>query len=161
MIQVNDDGTVSVYNNSGCLPYPDVIQKMKAGIDELALLTEDEVVKINDEIQMERLREWEDERIENAGKPKVKYEKPGYIYLAKDIHRGCFKIGFSVNVPARIDQLKNANAGIEYLKHYDGAMSDEKHLHATFEGFRVSGEWFSLTDTHLAEIEQYFASKSA
>lgn len=87
-------------------------------------------------------------------------EKPCIIYLMQDTARGFYKIGMTKNIHTRLKALKTANAAIEVTAHYKGVLSDEKHLHATFEGVRVSGEWFSLTEMHLAEIEHYFSQKS-
>lgn len=90
-------------------------------------------------------------------------KKVGFVYLASDTIRGFTKIGYSENVKARIQQLKIANAGVEYLRHFDGTYDDEQHLHAHFKncGKQISSEWFSLDESDIVSIESYFNSKTA
>ena len=89
--------------------------------------------------------------------------KKGFVYLATDSNRGFIKIGFTTNVKARITQLKVANAGVEYLSHFDGTYEDEQHLHTHFKtlGKRISSEWFSLGNADIEFIENFFNRKAA
>ena len=50
------------------------------------------------------------------------------IYLIKDIHRGCHKIGVAKNAEIRLAQLRTANAGIEMVKFFKGVQEDERIL---------------------------------
>ena len=160
--RVFDNGTVVVQDQGGFLPDKDTLRKIQREIDAICKLSDNQIEYEN----WKRDNKYADEH-KRMNEATCNFDKPekknpvGDIYLMKDVNRGCYKIGFSTNLKSRIDQLKTANAGIEYQKHYRGSMSDEKHLHSTFEGVRVSGEWFSLTDLHLAEIERYFNLKTA
>lgn len=85
------------------------------------------------------------------------------IYLIKDIHRGCYKIGVAKDASIRLTQLKTANAGIELIKFFKGVVSDERDLHKHFmqQGKRIDGEWFSLGTSDIEHIELYFSNKTA
>lgn len=85
------------------------------------------------------------------------------IYLMKDTIRGFVKIGMTNSLDGRFSQLRTANPAIEILKTYAGATTDEKVLHGHFKklGKRVDGEWFSLGNSDLEYIDNYFTSKAA
>lgn len=113
------------------------------------------------EIEMER--ENREARATINERKAARRNKPSFVYLASDTIRGFTKIGYTENVKARIQQLKIANAGVEYLRHFDGTYNDEQHLHDHFKqaGKRISSEWFSLDSADIASIESYFNSKAA
>jgi len=115
----------------------------------------------NYEIEMERLNKEAIGAIND--RKEARRNKPGFVYLASDTIRGFTKIGYSENVKARIQQLKIANAGVEYLIHFDGSYNDEQHLHDHFKqsGKRISSEWFSLDASDIEYIETYFNQKRA
>lgn len=102
-----------------------------------------------------RIQDMYDQPIEKKEKPPPKI---GFVYLAKDTVRGCFKIGFTQKVGQRIKQLKTANAGIELYKFYDGYYETEIMLHEAFKksGKWISSEWFNLDESDLQQIENYF-----
>ena len=105
----------------------------------------------------------EEARIAIKARTAERRNKPGSVYLVSDIIRGFTKIGYTSNVRSRIQQLKVANAGVEYLRHFDGSYEDEQHLHEHFKqsGKRISSEWFSLDESDLVHIERYFEQKHA
>ena len=121
--------------------------------------TNEEIDEENRQRLDERDAEMEQVLIKKANGPKP----PCFVYLVKDMQRGCIKIGCTSNVKSRIQQLKIANAGVEYLRHFDGTYDDEQHLHAHFKqsGKRISSEWFSLDEYDLGHIESYFNQKHA
>lgn len=56
---------------------------------------------------------------------------------------GFVKIGWSTNVQQRIADLQVANAGqLELLLQIPGDWRDEQNMHALFDEYRMSGEWF-------------------
>ncbi len=85
------------------------------------------------------------------------------VYVIRDIHRGCFKIGIAINIETRLKQLRTANAGIELIRFFSGGSEDERtlHRHFTKQGKRIDGEWFSLGTSDLEHIESYFTAKIA
>ena len=111
-----------------------------------------------DEENRKRLDERDAEMEKALSKKAYKNPPPCFVYLVKDTHRGCIKIGCTSNVKSRIEQIKVTNAGTEYLKHFDGRMDDEIALHKYFtqQGKRISGEWFSLEASDIEYIETYF-----
>jgi len=113
------------------------------------------------EIEMERLNK--EASIEARERKAARRNRVGFVYLASDTIRGFTKIGYSENVRARIHQLKIANPGLEYLTHFGGTYDDEQHLHEHFKqsGKRISSEWFSLDESDLGHIENYFNQKHA
>lgn len=162
IVTILDDGEVFIQTQGGFLPDKEKISMMKTAINSLSKLTEDQIEFEN----WKRDKKYEEDHIRmNEGyeerRSTEKIDPFGSIYLMRDIYRGCYKIGFTKSLKSRIDQLRTANAGIEYMKHYEGRMSDEKHLHDVFSGVIISGEWFRLNEVHIDFIEQYFSSKSA
>lgn len=94
---------------------------------------------------------------------KERSERPTFVYLAKDTIRGFIKIGFSINVKGRIQQLKIANPGLEHLMSFNGTYDDEQALHSHFNtiGKRVDSEWYSLAAPDIEYIKSYFNQNMA
>ena len=115
-----------------------------------------------DEENRKRLEDIDAEMDEIISKKANGPKPPCFVYLVKDVNRGVVKIGCTSNVKSRVEQLKVANAGTEYIKHFDGKKDDEAALHQHFAqlGKRVSGEWFSLSDHDFEYIETYFNKKN-
>ena len=84
------------------------------------------------------------------------------VYLIHDRIRDLYKIGRSNCAKTRFKRLKTANAGIEMITFYDGVIDDETVLHRHFEiaGKHIDGEWFSLNELDIADIEKYFYFQS-
>lgn len=84
------------------------------------------------------------------------------IYIIKDTLRGVFKIGRGRCAKTRFKGMKTANPGIELLRFFDGYEHDETNLHEKFAniGKHIDGEWFSLDNDDLFEIECYFATQN-
>lgn len=79
--------------------------------------------------------------------------KPGYVYVAKCITTGYYKIGFSKNPKNRIKQLKTANPTIELIFYNDVIdYSVEYMIHDKMKSKRIEGEWFKLSQMDLNDI---------
>lgn len=84
----------------------------------------------------------------------------GWIYLVKSLH--LYKIGKSKNSPKRIKVFKTYNPhGVMVvcqgrIKYYEQC---ERLLHLKYKKYRVSGEWFDLTDKHIEDIKQYIFTR--
>ena len=117
------NGEVIVQDQGGYIPNKEILARIKSKVDSLFKLTHEQI-----EFENWRLdKEYEEEHklLNDEIKQRTLVEKKetvGSIYLAKDLFRGCYKIGFSTNLKARLDQRKTANAGIEYEKHYNGTI---------------------------------------
>ena len=62
------------------------------------------------------------------------------------------KIGYSKSVEKRLKSLQTANPNqLEIISSFDGNRKEEEHIHYRFRKFKVSGDWFILTD----EIKEY------
>lgn len=74
-------------------------------------------------------------------------ENGAYVYFIRDT-LGHIKIGVTINVRNRINQLQTANPmKLEFyygmhVKSIDDAAIIEKELHDKFKDFRLNGEWF-------------------
>lgn len=80
-----------------------------------------------------------------------------YLYLMKDTSTLYYKIGISNSPQYREKTLQSEKPTIQLCasKRYPVrkiAESFEKALHETYKDQRVRGEWFSLTDTEVAQI---------
>lgn len=69
----------------------------------------------------------------------------GYLYILRN-KDGLYKIGVSVDVRRRVNQLKTAQPDLELLfaiklRDYKAA---EKYLHSTLSAYRYKREWFNL-----------------
>ena len=145
------------------MPSARQMQLIKNEVLRLSAFSQSEVDEINNLIDVENKiqQQIRYDQLRREQKSGTKKEQSGYVYLVRDVFRGCYKIGFTTSLKSRIEQLKIANAGIEYLRHYAGTIGDEKRLHATFDGVKVSGEWFRLTELHLSEIDAYFSKSNS
>lgn len=76
------------------------------------------------------------------------------VYFAQQAGdtKGPVKIGFSSDMKARVKNLSIASVGgVLILATIDGGKETEAYLHEKFEPYRISGEWFELSD-ELAEF---------
>jgi Meiotically up-regulated gene 113 len=90
--------------------------------------------------------------------PKVK--KSGKIYLIGNVEKGVCKIGFSTCVEQRLKALQTSCPFMLELLSViptPQTLDDEADLHNHFDGLRLSGEWFTLTN----EILEFFQSANA
>lgn len=99
-----------------------------------------------------------------GGNPKlgVNYNHPGFVYLMKRAD-GLVKIGISKSPENRMYKLRQAcsDPSISIIaKHATDDMGrDEAHLQAQYGEFKVDGEWFRLTDTHIKDLSDFFSLK--
>jgi hypothetical protein len=68
------------------------------------------------------------------------------VYFARLISTGNIKIGYSANVPVRMQYLIRHYGPIEVLSSVPGMFEEEQAHHAAFERLRLHGEWFSPGD---------------
>lgn len=103
-------------------------------------------------------------KIVTKNKPKVKnnestqikkISKPKSLYLMKDDHLGCYKIGISVNPKHREKTLSAQKPSIKLVGEWKSLGIFEKSWHRHFNVQRIRGEWFNLTKTQVA----FFVSK--
>lgn len=97
-------------------------------------------------------------RPQNQPKPKRRVVA-GFVYVMKDSLRNTYKIGFSKKPDFREKTLQAEVPSIERIATYAGTMDDERELHRRFDNLRLRGEWFSLGESDLNLIAQYFAEK--
>jgi hypothetical protein len=73
-------------------------------------------------------------------------EKGGCVYFI-ETHDGAFvKIGYSIHVPRRFDEIGVLLPGLRLIGHMPGTMATERWLHGKFAMDRERGEWFRHTD---------------
>ena len=71
------------------------------------------------------------------------------LYLLYNPTTKYTKIGITENLEERIIKLENTcgcNLKLISYAEIDHAFETERFLHATFDNYRVKGEWFSFTD---------------
>lgn len=75
-------------------------------------------------------------------------KKTVYTYLMYDGIN--YKIGKSINPRHRSNQLRISNINIKLVGY--GSFISEEELHKEYADYRISGEWFKLTDEQANEI---------
>lgn len=75
------------------------------------------------------------------------------VYLARFGLVGPVKIGCSLNVPARLDQLgARLWEDMKLMRLLDGTMADERALHRRFAAQRIRFEWFHFHPDMLGDL---------
>ena len=74
------------------------------------------------------------------------------IYLILNKRNGFVKIGASRDPVFREATLQSEEPELQLLKSWPGLYQDEEDLHNIYSQYRVRGEWFALTNVHIAEI---------
>lgn len=87
----------------------------------------------------------------------ISEKKVIYTYLFRDRDSGLYKIGFSTDTLQRLKTLKRKTPYIEAL--FEVPVNIEFQLHQEFKDFRIIGEWFELTEEHLAYIRSKKCTK--
>jgi hypothetical protein len=86
-------------------------------------------------------------------------KEPGFVYLIQNEHNHLIKIGVSKNPYRRIRQLQTGNDSILRLLgiiKVEDAFSVERLLHTRYAKDRVSGEWFSVSESEIRILSSYF-----
>lgn len=78
------------------------------------------------------------------------------LYLMKDQHLGCYKIGVSSNPEHRESTLSAQKPSIKLVGSWDDMAYAEKEWHQYFADQRIRGEWFDLTPTQV----RFFVSRN-
>lgn len=80
-------------------------------------------------------------------------EADKFVYVAKEVQSGRFKIGISKNPDRRIKQLNTGNPEQLILVHAylatEQKYQSEALAHSMFKDFRLKGEWFSSVDLKM------------
>jgi hypothetical protein len=78
----------------------------------------------------------------------------GYVYLGFDHSGYGIKIGKTSNIERRTKEIRNMNLTFVIFLQFqcDNMDYTEKELHKTYSNKRVTGEWFDLTSTDIADI---------
>ena len=99
-------------------------------MSRLDTMTIDEIVAHNTR-EMQKLEIWE------------AAQTMGYVYFLRGPNE--VKIGFSRNLPARLEKLRTGNAFPVFIcKIISGDRETERHFHKRFAEYRLKGEWFDL-----------------
>jgi len=77
------------------------------------------------------------------------------VYFLKSEHSGRIKIGFSRQLPRRIDEIKGASPEPVELLHVipDASPDLESALHDKFQNLRIGGEWFEGSQDLLEYVD--------
>jgi hypothetical protein len=107
---------------------------------------------LQEKLEKEKLELAENERTREIRIP-LRPSRPGYVYLVKADKY--FKIGRSKQPDVRFSQI-GLQLPFPFEVLHIVPVSDmyeaEKHLHSKFAHRHLNGEWFSLSDTEVAEI---------
>jgi len=70
-------------------------------------------------------------------------QKVGWVYFLRGANE--IKIGYSRNLPSRLEKLRNGNAFPVFIcKVIPGDRATERRFHKRFAEYRLRGEWFDL-----------------
>ncbi len=89
--------------------------------------------------------------------------KKKYVYVIHDIDGDVYKIGHSISVKMRLDQLQTSTPhNLQIYKSYqvDDYINIEKELHLHFMEKNIRGEWFRLDPSDIQFIDEYINNKS-
>lgn len=85
----------------------------------------------------------------------------GYVYAILNPTTQQVKIGCAPHLTAQMQALRQQN-GVEFkllaFEHSSDAAASEQAIHAALAGHHRYGEWYALTPTQLAELEQLIRS---
>ncbi len=71
----------------------------------------------------------------------------GYVYFIKNPASGLIKIGYSKNPWARLSELRrNYGSDLSVVATIKTVEKSESSIHATFDQYRVEGEWFTESE---------------
>lgn len=94
-----------------------------------------------------------------TAKLEYQQEQGPAVYFIAFPALGRLKIGFSTNVQKRLVSLQHGvGAKGELLLVVAGDRTTEGHYHATFNAWRIRGEWFELNDETRHQVERVRAS---
>lgn len=82
-------------------------------------------------------------------------KKQRYIYVLRCGNE--LKIGYSVDPAARLKVIQTSRAQeviLEWSRERSDATKLEKHLHRTFQRYKLGGEWFDGTQLAVEEIKR-------
>lgn len=80
-----------------------------------------------------------------------------FVYLIHSPASGLFKIGTTKNIKTRFKDLRTGDPSLVLLAAISASSLFESWLHAQFQGCRVTGEWFKLSESAV----QWVCSGSA
>jgi predicted GIY-YIG superfamily endonuclease len=83
--------------------------------------------------------------------------RSGLVYVIRSGQTNLYKIGRTTDIKRRLKQLQTMNSNnlsIWKLIYCHDAIAMETSLHQKFKPFRKQGEWFSLNENCLKEIER-------
>lgn len=75
------------------------------------------------------------------------------LYLISHKESGLTKIGFAASPQLRLSQIRTRYPGVTIIRSMPGTKEDEASLHYTFIEKRKHGEWFTLSEQDIAEID--------
>lgn len=81
----------------------------------------------------------------------MKRNLPGYVYLIHAIGTNRYKIGRSINLQTRLQQLqKQSPYPLEIVKAFKtfNPSWDEAYFHDTYKDYKVYGEWFEFDENY-------------
>lgn len=80
------------------------------------------------------------------------------VYLMKNSRNGFHKIGYSKNPQARESTLQSEEPEITLVAFWPGTLDDERRIHELYANYRIRGEWFALSESHIEEISEIMAA---
>jgi hypothetical protein len=81
-------------------------------------------------------------------------QKQGHVYFLRGANE--VKIGFSRNLPQRLEKLRNGNAFPVFIcKIVAGTQATERRFHKQFAEYRIRGEWFDLRGRLAKYLERH------
>ncbi len=75
------------------------------------------------------------------------------VYMIRQGERGPVKIGTAKDVARRLGTMQSGNhERLILLRMFEGGVAEERLLHKAFADHRITGEWFSWTQTMLGDV---------
>jgi len=87
--------------------------------------------------------------------------KDGFVYVLSVGYYNYYKIGVTIDLPRRLNELQAGNPRAKYVLHkwVRNKRSAEAHLHNKFKNKKKQRELFRLSKTNIAAIEKYLGTQ--
>jgi len=155
----DDNGTIFLFDGHGNIPSHEIATAFLDAAQNTLRLSGEKITAFNDENFRLEKQEYERENPERLVRPAS--SRRTKLYLMRNVRNGYTKIGISDNPVFRERTLQSQEPEIDLIFSQDTDYRVEEMLHSHFADLRIRGEWFHLTEDHIAEIKEIITKLEA